>query len=622
MHSARPEAIDDRQAPRTRGRRAKALAKDAGNPLRLLLQYIRRRPVAHAFVLLGIAAAVGCMLGSQFAIKNLIDALPGGRANPASVLSAFTIVVVLLFAGNLFWRVAGWISVGAFVSVTGDVRRQLFGYLLGHSPAYFSDVRPGTLASRVSATSNAVFAIENTVAWSALPPLLSVLGAIGMLVTVSPLMALSLLLISACMAGFLFWLAGKGTGKHMRFAADAAGVDGELVDVLSNMPMVKMFVATQREAARLDAILRGEMDSRRTSLRYLEKLRLLHALATVVLSAGLLGWVLWLWTRGLATTGDVVLVSSLGFAILHGTRDLAVALVDVTQHVSRLAEAAQTLLVPRDMEETPAVPALQIRDANLDFENVTFAYPGRRPVLDHFSLHIDAGQRVGLVGPSGAGKSTVLALLQRSFDPPRYHGAVTISGQRLSDVSLASVKDAIAVVPQDISLFNRTLLENLRYSKPDASTDEVLRACEDANCLDVVHALPDGLESMVGERGARLSGGQRQRIAIARAFLKNAPILLLDEATSALDSESEAAVQQALDRLMSGRTVVAIAHRLSTLRNFDRIVVIQHGRVVDDGSPAELSKRAGIYRDVLLRQERRAAADPSRPAFGRGAQSH
>jgi len=184
---------------------------------------------------------------------------------------------------------------------------------------------------------------------------------------------------------------------------------------------------------------------------------------------------------------------------------------------------------------------------------------------------------------------------------------VCISGQRLSDISLGSLHDAVGVVPQDISLFNRSLLDNLRYGRPNATEDEVLQACENANSLDLIRSLPDGLQTNVGERGTRLSGGQRQRIAIARAFLKNAPILLLDEATSALDSESEAKIQDALDRLMKGRTVVAIAHRLSTLQNFDRIVVIQHGRLVDDGAPQELASRPGIYRDVLLRQERRTA---------------
>jgi ATP-binding cassette subfamily B protein len=185
---------------------------------------------------------------------------------------------------------------------------------------------------------------------------------------------------------------------------------------------------------------------------------------------------------------------------------------------------------------------------------------------------------------------------------------VCISGQNIADVSLKSLHDAVSIVPQDISLFNRSLLDNLRYGRPGATEDEVREACEHAGCLDLIRSLPDGLNTMVGEHGARLSGGQRQRIAIARAFLKNAPILLLDEATSALDSASEAIIEAALDKLMKGRTVIAIAHRLSTLHNFDRIVVIQHGRLVDEGAPQELARRPGIYRDVLLRHERRAAA--------------
>ncbi|MBN3761879.1 ABC transporter ATP-binding protein [Burkholderia sp. Ac-20365] len=594
----------------TRGRRAKALAAYAAHPVRLLLRYVDQHRAQHAVVVFSIVAAVACSLGSQFAIKNLIDALPNGRAHPALVIDAFLVIVALLFADTMFWRLAGWASVRTFVGVTGDVRRELFGYLIGHSPGYFSNVQPGTLASRISATANAVFTIENLSAWNALPPLLSVVGAIVLIGWVSVGMALALIGISICMTAFLFWLARRGGARHVHFASRAASVDGELVDVIGNMSTVRTFVATARESQRIGSILEQEMSARKASLRHLEKLRLVHAVITAVLSCGLLGWVLWLWTQERATTGDVVLVSSLGFAILHGTRDLAVALVDMVQHVARLADAAQALLVPREMEERMGVPALQIRDANIDFENVTFSYPGRRRVLDHFSLHIDAGQRVGLVGPSGAGKTTVLALLQRSFDPPSGAGAVCISGQRLRDISLGSLHDAVGVVPQDISLFNRTLLDNLRYGRPGATEDDVLQACEHANCLELIRSLPDGLQTVVGERGTRLSGGQRQRIAIARAFLKDAPILLLDEATSALDSESEAMIQIALDRLMKGRTVVAIAHRLSTLQNFDRIVVIQHGRLVDDGVPAELARRPGIYRDVLLRQERRMAAMP------------
>ncbi|MEX4001564.1 ABC transporter ATP-binding protein [Paraburkholderia sp. EG285A] len=606
MVTTRADIADGDPRTQIRGRRATALLRYARKPISLLLRYVRAHPYGHLVVLSGIVAAIACSLGAQFATKNLIDTLPAGHAHPARVVEAFLIIVALLFADNLFWRLAGLAGVRTFVAVTGDVRRELFGYLTGHSPAYFSNVQPGMLASRISATAIAIFTIENMAAWSAIPTLLSVLGSVVLIGSVSKGMAFALAGICVCMTAFLFWIARKGGERHLHFASRAASVDGELVDLIGNMSTIRAFDAMSRECLRFGNFLDSEIRSRQSSLRHLEKLRLVHAIMTVLLSCLLLGWVIWLWSEERATTGDVVLVSSLGFAILHGARDLAVALVDMTQHVARLAEAAQSLLIPREMEQGMDVPDLQIRDANIDFENISFSYPGRRRVLDHFNLHIDAGQRVGLVGVSGAGKSTVLALLLRWFDPPAGAGAVCISGQRLCDVSLRSLHDAVSIVPQDISLFNRSLLDNLRYGRPEATEDQVMKACEYAGCLELIRSLPDGLNTVVGEHGSSLSGGQRQRIAIARAFLKDAPILLLDEATSALDSASEAVVQAALEKLMKGRTVVAIAHRLSTLQNFDRIVVIQHGRLVDDGTPRELTRRPGIYRDVLLRHERRA----------------
>ncbi len=220
-------------------------------------------------------------------------------------------------------------------------------------------------------------------------------------------------------------------------------------------------------------------------------------------------------------------------------------------------------------------------------------------MLNGLDLVIEPGQRVGLVGASGAGKSTVLALLQRFYDVT--DGRVTIDNQDIRSVTQESLREMVAVVPQDISMFHRSVLENIRYAKPEASEREVLTAASMARC-DFIEALPEGYDTVVGDRGTKLSGGQRQRLAIARALLKDAPILLLDEATSALDTESEAAIQEALDTLMEGRTVIAIAHRLSTLRNFDRIVVMADGQVIDDGSPFDLAHRPGPYRDLLRRQ--------------------
>jgi ATP-binding cassette subfamily B protein len=350
--------------------------------------------------------------------------------------------------------------------------------------------------------------------------------------------------------------------------------------------------------------VKRELVARGRSLRYLEKLRLTHAAVTVALIIALLAWGIRLWEQGGATTGDVVLICTLGLSILNATRDLAVALVDVTQHVARMTEAISTLLQPHELRDHPAAEPLVRAGAAIAFNNISFQYPGGQQVFDRFSLRLYPGQRVGLVGQSGGGKSSLFVLLQRFYDVER--GNITIDGQDIARVTQESLRHAISVVPQDISLFHRSILENIRYGRPNATDDEVLRAAIAARC-DFVENLPEGLDTMVGDRGVKLSGGQRQRIAIARAFVKDAPILLLDEATAALDGESEESIREALGRLMRGRTVIAIAHRLATLRNFDRVVVLRGGRILEDGPPDRLMQGQGPYRELVTQEMSRLA---------------
>jgi ATP-binding cassette subfamily B protein len=342
------------------------------------------------------------------------------------------------------------------------------------------------------------------------------------------------------------------------------------------------------------------MSARQRSLWYLERLRIVHALVAVALTVCLLAWAISLWQRGAISTGGVVLASTLGLSVLHATRDLAVALVDVIQHLARLAEALETLLVPHELRDHPQAVPLVKAGASVTFENVSFRHRDSHQVFENLSLHLTSGERVGLVGPSGAGKTTFFALLQRFHDVDR--GRVLLDGQDIARVTEESLRAAIAVVPQDVSLFHRSILENIRYGRPGASDNDVQAAAHAARCDDFIASLPHGMATIVGDRGTKLSGGQRQRIAIARAFLKSAPLLLLDEATSALDSESEDAIRDALARLIRGRTVIAIAHRLSTVRTFDRIVVLQHGRIVEDGPPDQLRRLRGPYRELLRRQ--------------------
>ncbi|MGH7153710.1 MAG: ABC transporter ATP-binding protein, partial [Acetobacteraceae bacterium] len=406
--------------------------------------------------------------------------------------------------------------------------------------------------------------------------------------------------LAAGLGLLVFTLARRGTPLHRTNEAKAASVDGELVDVIGNMGVVRAFGATFREQHRIGRRIEAEMGARRASLLYLEKLRLIHAVLTALLVAGVVAFGIMLWQRGQATVGDIALLTALAMTILNCTRDLAVALVDLTQHVARLEEAIGALLTRHDLPDRQGAAALLPGPGRVAFENVSFAYPERAPVLRDFDLTIEPGQRVGLVGYSGAGKSTVLALLQRFYDVSGGH--ILIDGQDIAGVMQDSLRHTMAIVPQDISLFHRSVLENIRYARPSASEEQVLAAAEMAHCRDFIEALPEGFDTIVGDRGVKLSGGQRQRLAIARALLKDAQILLLDEATSALDTESERAIQAALDRLMHGRTVIAIAHRLSTLSNFDRIIVMDRGRIIEDGSPAELAARPGPYRDLLRKQ--------------------
>jgi len=584
------------------------LSHYAGRPVAFLFRYVRRRPLAHAAILAAVLSAVGCSVSTQYGVKFLVDTLAAGPDSDR-IWIAFMVLAWLIAADNLLWRLAGWISSHAFVGVSGDLRGELFRHLTGHAPSFFSERLAGTLTGRITATSNAVFAVENLFIWNVLPPCVATVGAVAYLTTVSVPMAAVLTGIAAVILILLFRLAAAGSPLHHGFAAKAARVEGELADVIGNMPLVRTFGATAREHMRFDETVGQEMTARRRSLLYLEKIRLLHAVVTLVLTVAVLGWAIMLWQHGAASGGDVVLVCTLGFTILHATRDLAIALVDATQHMARLSEATGTLLQPHTLRDHPDAMPLVRRHHGVRFDKVSFAYPGSPKVFEDFSLHVAVGQRTGLIGPSGGGKSTLLALLQRFHDLDR--GRILIDSQDIARITQESLRQAISFVPQDITLLHRSVLDNIRYGRPEASDAEVRNAAEAARCHDFIEALPKGFDTIVGDRGTKLSGGQRQRIAIARALLKDSPILLLDEATSSLDGRSEEAIRQALDRLMRGRTVIAIAHRLSTLRSFDRIVVLERGRAVQDGSPEELLRRDGPYRalvqEELGRLDRRAA---------------
>ncbi len=573
-------------------------------PFPFLWCYVRRRPWHFGGLLLLITGAAGSAVAVQYGMKLLVDAMSAGpeQGRVSGPLALFLGLIVL---ENLFWRGSGWLGCRSIVASCRDMRIDLFRHLTGHPMGYFSTHFAGSLGSRISAVGKAAEMVYGSLTWRIMPPIVDFLGALIVLLTLNGWMALTLLVFVSLVAGLITTIGIRGRGLHQAYAAVAALVGGELVDAVSKVWTIKAFAARDRETRRLAGKLEQEAHAHRLSWMYLEQARFLHDLCLVVMAGGMLVWAVWQWQQGGLTAGDVVLVSTLSFRILHGSRELALALVECTQQLGAVADTLAIINQPHALADV--AQSLAPAAGRIDFEQVSYCHPGRARVFSHFDLHVPAGQKLGIVGSSGAGKSTLIGLLQRLDDVQG--GRILLDGQDLRQVSQDSLRASIAVVPQETALFNRSIRENIRYGRPEASDAEVELAARRAWCDTFIRELPQGYDTLVGERGVMLSGGQRQRLGIARAFLKDAPVLILDEATSALDTRSEKEIRAALDELVKGRTVLAVAHRLSTLSGFDRIVVLSQGRIVEDGPPETLKQREG----GLFRQLWQLQADDFRP---------
>lgn len=377
---------------------------------------------------------------------------------------------------------------------------------------------------------------------------------------------------------------------------------GALADAVSCNSVVKAFGAEHREEDRLRHVM-SKWDSRtRRTWRRGTLNGTIQGLLMTLMQAGILGTGLYMWTIGLASAGDITFVLAMFFVLQGYLRDVGMHIRNLQRSVNDMEELVALSAMPLGVEDRPGAKAIAIGKGAIDFDNVTFRYGSHATALYRdFSVAIKPGERVGLVGHSGSGKTTFVKLIQRLYDIN--DGAITIDGQNIAEFQQASLRGQIAIVQQEPILFHRTLAENIAYGRPEASRAEIIEAAKQANAFDFISSLPKGFETMVGERGVKLSGGERQRVAIARAFLADAPVLILDEATSSLDSESEVMIQEAMERLMVGRTTLVIAHRLSTVRALDRLLVFDKGKIVEEGDHNALIRlQGGIYRRLFERQ--------------------
>ncbi len=577
-------------------------------PVAFLWHFVRRSPLLHAGAIASVVGAAACACLAQYGLKLIVDASAAGAGGIARVWWALAVFLGLLAAESALWRSGSFLGFRAILRDKAAVKLDLFQHLSGHSGRYFAERLGGALVSRISSTGDSVQQLLTVFLFTITPIFTDFCVATAMLATVNWQLVAALVVFILLSDGLLILFSRGGAKRHLAYAGRAAEAGGELADVLSNIWLVKAFSARERELARFQQLFGAEASAHQESLFYVERMRVGHDLGLWLMAASILGWSVHLWSAGRISAGDIILTAATVFRVLRYSRDLAFSLVNSTQFLARIAEAVRAIGEQHSVVDRPgARRAAQMR-GSICFEHVDFAYRGGKTVLRDFDLTIAPGQRVGLVGPSGAGKSTLIDLVQRVADIDS--GRLLIDGQDIRTMTQDSLRAAIAVVPQEVLLFHRSILENIRYARPQASAEEVRAAAAAARCDEFIRRLPDGYDTVVGEHGRKLAGGERQRLGIARALLKDAPIIILDEATSSLDSESELEIQRALEVLMRGRTVLGIAHRLSTVANFDRVIVLRDGRIVEDGPPAELRRRGGLFDQMCRLQETGTAESP------------
>ncbi|MGO7974990.1 ABC transporter ATP-binding protein [Rhizobium ruizarguesonis] len=471
--------------------------------------------------------------------------------------------------------------------------------------AFFHDLFAGQVASRLGQVANAVQQ-QILIAFQTAPRfLLQIIGSVVLLLTLSWQLALPVIVWVAFNVLFAIKVVPDFTERARRSAKQNSLISGALTDIYGNIQMVKQFAAEDSEAGALRTIMSNGVDTLHHEQRIYRTTELVVISLNMVLWLVMLGIGFWGLFDRFLTVGDFAATVYILQRLSAGSFTFLQMGQQICRALGTIKDAMPVMTTPPTITDRPDATELTVSRGGIRFENVRFAYKSGKPVIDDLSLTVRPGEKVGLVGLSGAGKTTLVSLLLRFYDIE--DGAILIDGQEIREITQASLRRAIGVIAQDVALLHRSVGDNIRYGRPEATKDEIEAVAKMASADVFIADLSDGegrsgYDAFVGDRGIKLSGGQRQRVAIARVLLKDAPILVLDEATSALDSESEAAIQERLNLVMEGKTVIAIAHRLSTIARMDRIVVLDRGRIVEEGRPDELVERDGLFARLWKRQ--------------------
>lgn len=566
---------------------------------RFFWHFMKKQPLAFTVFFLAPLVMVLENNAIPYSLKMIVDALGTLKPNER----VFSAVAPALWLGGGAWimmlvvlRLQNWWQGYVIPRFQADIRLSVFDYMSRQSYYYFSNQMAGSLANKLNDLPRALDTIFMIITWYGIAAIASIVVALIILCTINYWFAVVLLSWIVFQVLISFKLAKKVDLYSIENAEDKSELSGKIVDSLSNSSAVKIFARARDELAYVSISQNKEAKSNKKLTIYMNVFRLYLDIPVTVMLGIMVYLLISFWQRGLITTGDLVFIFNVYFAIMTQVWYLCHAMADLFREVGVAKQAIALLSVPIDIQDVPNAKTLQVTEGKIEFENVTFHYQKGKKVFENKSVTIKPKQRVGLVGFSGSGKTTFIHLILRFFNVES--GRIIIDGQDISQVSQDSLRAAISMIPQDTTLFHRTLMENIRYGNPSASNEEVILASKNACCDQFVSLLPEGYNTMVGERGLKLSGGQRQRIAIARAFLKNSKIMILDEATSQLDSLTEEAIQNSLSELMEGKTTIVIAHRLSTLLHMDRILVFAEGKIVEDGTHDELVAQNGLYKSM------------------------
>ncbi len=528
---------------------------------------------------------------------NLLTYSQDRLAAVPALIGILAAIASLEFASWLSWRAVSFIHANFTLKVVSDLSVMCFSYLHKHSFSYFNNNFGGSLVKRVKWFTSAFEAVFGEVIWQLLPLIVNISAIFFVLSRTSLWLGGGILIWAVIFLG-INWVFTVFKLKYdiERSAAETAAT-GLLADTITNHSNVKLLNGYAREVKNYNDATAKLKRIRGISWRTSNIFDAVQGFLMSVMEIGIFYLAIKLWSRNILTVGDFVLIQAYLLNIFMRFWDFSHVIRRIYQSLSDAEEMTEILQTDHEIKDIARAKKLIVKKGQIDFEKVTFNYHQTRSIFKNFSLTINPGERLAIIGSSGSGKTTIIKLVLRMHNIDG--GKILIDGQDIARVTQESLWKNISLVPQDPILFHRTLMENIRYGRPEATDEEVFAAAKAANCHDFIEASPEGYQTYVGERGIKLSGGERQRVAIARAILRNAPILILDEATSSLDSRSERLIQDALDNLMKNKTVIVVAHRLSTIRKMDRIIVISKGKISEEGSHEALIKKDnGTYKKL------------------------